>query len=122
MVQKYRTSDLSPIDTRSIACSLEVVKTNRPTEVSKPRRRKITPAKGRQGTRILGSRPLMFQMSLRGQTVDVKVVPLISTTTHVNYEVTISRGSKILDWVPTRAELRLISCAAGSHAELHTSH
>jgi hypothetical protein len=107
---------------RSIEGSLGTVKVNRPTEGSKPKRRNITPTERPRRTPLIGSRPLKFQMSLRGQRVDVQVIPAITTTTHVNYEVTISRGGKILDWVPTRAELRQISCAVGSHAELHTSH
>lgn len=99
-----------------------MVKASHPTEGLKPKRRNIKRTERPRRTPLIGSRPLKFQMSLRGQRVNVQVVPAITTTTHVNYEVTISRGSKILDWVPTRAELRLISCAVGSHAELHTSH
>lgn len=98
------------------------MKISRLTEGSKPRRRNITPVERPRRTTIIGSRPLKFQMSLRGQTVDVEVVPVVTTTTHVNLEVIISRDGKTLDWVPTRKELKLIGCAAGSHAELHTSH
>ena len=61
-------------------------------------------------------------MTLRGQVVEVKVLPAVSTTTHVNYEITISRGGKVLDWVPTRAELQLIGRAAGMATEQQTSH
>jgi hypothetical protein len=61
-------------------------------------------------------------MTLRGQVVDVEVLPAVSTTTHVNYEVTISRGGKVLDWVPTRVELERIGRAAGMLTEQQTSH
>jgi hypothetical protein len=61
-------------------------------------------------------------MTLRGQVVVVEVVPAVGTTTHVNYHVTITRGRKVLDWVPTRAELERIGCAAGMRTELETSH
>jgi hypothetical protein len=60
-------------------------------------------------------------MTLRGQAVDVEVLPAVSTTTHVNFEITISRGGKILDWVPTRAELEAIGRAAGVHTTQETS-
>jgi len=61
-------------------------------------------------------------MTLRGQVVDVEVVPAVGTTTHVNYEVTISRRGKVLDWTPTRAELERIGRAAGTFTEQETSH
>ena len=61
-------------------------------------------------------------MTLRGQAVEVKVVPVVGTTTIVNYEVTISCEGKVLDWVPTRAELERIGYTAGMHTELQTSH
>jgi hypothetical protein len=54
--------------------------------------------------------------------VDVEVRPAIGTTTHVNYAITISRGGKVLDWVPTRAELANIGRTAGMRTELQTSH
>ena len=60
-------------------------------------------------------------MMLRGQAVEVDVVPAVSTTTHVNFEITIRRGGKILDWVPTRAELEAIGRAAGVHTTQETS-
>jgi hypothetical protein len=61
-------------------------------------------------------------MTLRGVAVDVEVVPAVGTTSHVNFEITISRRGKILDWVPTRAELEYIGRAAGLHTERETSH
>ena len=59
---------------------------------------------------------------LRGQAVDVEVIPTVGTTTHVNFEITISRHGKVLDWVPTPAELERIGLAVGSHAKRETSH
>ena len=61
-------------------------------------------------------------MTLRGQVVEVEVIPAEGTTTHVNFQITISRNGKVLDWVPTRAELERIGCTLGMHAELETSH
>jgi hypothetical protein len=61
-------------------------------------------------------------MTLRGQVVDVEVTPAVGTTTHVNFQITISRKGKVLDWVPTRAELERIGYTLGTHAELETSH
>ena len=61
-------------------------------------------------------------MTLRGQLVEVEVVPAVGTTTHVNYNITIRRGGRILNWVPTRAEMERIGCAAGTQAKLETSH
>jgi hypothetical protein len=61
-------------------------------------------------------------MTLRGQVVDVEVVPAVGTTTHVNYNVTITREGKVLDWVPTRAELERIGCTAGMQTVLEKSH
>jgi len=65
---------------------------------------------------------LKVAMYLRGELVDVKVVPAVSTTTHVNYQVTISRGRKVLDWVPTRAELEQIGRTVAKHTDIHNSH
>ena len=45
-------------------------------------------------------------MILRGQVVDVEVLPAVGTTIHVNYRLTISLRGKILDWMPTRAGAR----------------
>jgi len=90
---------------------------------SNPRRRKTTPAKARpRGASFIGTRPLKFQMMLRGQAVEVKVLPAIGTTTHINYEITISRGGKVLDWVPTRAELERIGRELAMQTERETSH
>ena len=61
-------------------------------------------------------------MHLRGQLVDVNVVPAVSTTTHVNYQITISRAGKILDWVPTRAELEQIGRTVARHTVVNNSH
>src|SRR5215470_19689395 len=98
------------------------MKARQHVERSKPRRR--TSAKARpRGASFIGTRPLKFQMILRGQPVEVKVLPAIGTTTHVNYEITIiSRGGKVLDWVPTRAELERIGRELGMHTERETSH
>jgi hypothetical protein len=98
------------------------VKTRRRTEGSELRRKKTAAAKRRSRASFIGSRPRKFEMTLRGQQVNVEVLPAVSTTTHVNYEITISRGRKILDWVPTRAELERIGRAAGIHTERQTSH
>jgi len=61
-------------------------------------------------------------MTLRGQAVDVELVPAVSTTTHVNFEITISRRGKTLDWTPTRAELECIGRTAGLHTKQETNH
>jgi hypothetical protein len=61
-------------------------------------------------------------MTLRGQVVDVELVPAVGTTTHVNFEITISLRGRILDWVPTPAELESIGRAAGMHTKQETSH
>ena len=61
-------------------------------------------------------------MQLRGQLVDVKVVPAVSTTTHVNYQVTITRAGTVLHWVPTRAEIEQIGRTVAMHTELQSSH
>jgi hypothetical protein len=93
-------------------------------ERSKPRRRKAARKTAKRSSRaaFIGTRPLKFPMSLRGQVVDVEVRPAIGTTTHVNYSITISRGGKVLDWIPTRAELANIGRTAGMHTEPQTSH
>jgi hypothetical protein len=61
-------------------------------------------------------------MTLRGQAVAVEVIPAVGTTTHVNFEITITRRGKILDWALTRAELESIGRAAGMQAMQETSH
>ena len=98
------------------------MKTGPQVEGSKPRRRKKKTAKSRPRARFIGTRPLQFPMTLRGQMVDVEVLPTVGTTTHVNYEITISLGGKILDWVPTRAELEHIGRTAAMLTEQQTSH
>lgn len=98
------------------------MKTGPQFEGSKPRRRKKKAAKSRPRARFIGTRPLRFPMTLRGQVVDVEVLPAVGTTTHVNYKLTISLRGKILDWMPTRAELERIGRAAGMLTELQTSH
>jgi hypothetical protein len=98
------------------------MKTVGPDERSKPRRRKTTPTKRRTRAPFIGTRPLKFPMTLRGQVVDVEVRPAIGTTTHVNYAITISRGGKVLDWVPTRTELASIGRTAAMRTEQQTSH
>ena len=98
------------------------MKTGPQVEGSKPRRKKKKAAKSPPRARIIGTRPLKFPMTLRGQLVDVEVLPAVGTTTHVNYKITISVGGKILDWMPTRAELERIGHTAGMLTELQTSH
>jgi len=100
-----------------------VVKSGHHVEGSKPRRRKTTAAKARpRAGSFIATRPRKFPLTLRGQVVEVEAVPAVGTTTHVNYKITIRRRGKILDWVPTPAELERIGCAAGMWAELETSH
>lgn len=89
---------------------------------SKPRRKKTHAAKRRPRGAFIGTRPLKFPMTLRGQVVEVEVRPAIGTATHVNYAITIRRGGKVLDWVPTRAELASIGRTAGMNTEQQTSH
>lgn len=98
------------------------MKTAPQDEPSKPRRRKMQAEKRLTRAPFIGTRPLKFPMTLRGQVVDVEVRPAIGTTTHVNYAITISRGGKVLDWVPTRAELASIGRSAGMHTEVQISH
>jgi hypothetical protein len=98
------------------------MKTAHHDERSKPRRRKMKAVQRPPRAQFIGTRPLRFPMTLRGQVVDVEVRPAIGTTTHVNYALTITRGGKVLDWVPTRAELANIGRTAGLHTELQTSH
>jgi hypothetical protein len=93
------------------------VKTGR----SKPRRRN-TSGKNNPRAKFIGTRPRTFTMTLRGQAVDVEVIPTVGTTTHVNFEITISCGGTILDWVPTPVELERIGRAAGLHTKRETSH
>jgi hypothetical protein len=96
-----------------------VVKTEQHAEGLKVRRRKKKAAKGQPR---IGSRPLKFPVTLRGRQVEVEVVPVVNTKTHVNYEVTITCEGKTMDWVLTRAERGQIGRAAGMHSERETSH
>jgi len=91
---------------------------------SKPRRKKkkTQTAKRLPRAAFIGTRPLKFPMTLRGQLVEVEVRPAIGTATHINYSITISHGDKVLDWVPTRAELASIGRTAAMLTELQTSH
>jgi hypothetical protein len=98
------------------------VKTGRQVGGSKLRRTKTAAAKGQRRAKFIGTRPRAFTMTLRGQAVNVEVVPTVGTTTHVNFEITISRRGRILDWVPTRAELEYIGRAAGMNTKQETSH
>ena len=61
-------------------------------------------------------------MTLRRRQVEVQVRPVLTSTTHVNFEVTITCQGKRMHWVPSRAELAEIGRAAGMHAELETNH
>jgi hypothetical protein len=61
-------------------------------------------------------------MSLRGRQVEVEVLPVVNTTTHVNFEITVTCEGKTLDWVLTRAERAQIGRAAGQYTEPETSH
>ena len=71
---------------------------------------------------FIGTRPRIFTMTLRGEAVEVEVVPAVGTATHVNFAITISRRGTILDWALTPGELELIGRAAGMHAKQETSH
>ena len=95
------------------------MKTSGDVQGSKPRRGRT---KVRARAPIIGTRPLQVSMHLRGQLVDVKVVPAVSTTTHVNYQITISCGGKVLDWVPNRAELEQIGRAVAKQTDIQNSH
>lgn len=61
-------------------------------------------------------------MTLRGRQIEVEVRPVVTTTTHLNFVVTITCQGKRLDWVPTRAERAQIGHAAGMHTVLETNH
>jgi hypothetical protein len=98
------------------------VKTNERVERSKPRRKKGKAPKSRSRVTFIGTRPLRFPMELRGRQVEVEVLPVVNTTTHVNFEITITLEGKTLDWVLTRAERAQIGRAAGQFTEPETSH
>jgi hypothetical protein len=99
-----------------------VAKTRPQVEGSRPRRKKSSAAKRQPRATFIGTRPRSFTMTLRGQAVKVELVPAVGTTTHVNFEITISQRGKILEWVPTRAELESIGRMAGMHTKQETSH
>ena len=61
-------------------------------------------------------------MELRGRQVEVEVLPVVNTTTHVNFEITVTCEGKTLDWVLTRVERAQIGRAAGQFTEPETSH
>ena len=98
------------------------MKTAHQAEGPKRRRKKSSAVKRRPPAPFIGTRPRTLSMTLRGQLVDVEVVPAIGTATHVNYAVTIRRGGKVLHWTPTRAELEHIGRTAAMHTEQETSH
>lgn len=95
------------------------MKTSDDVQDSKPRRRKT---KTRARASIIGTRPLRVTVHLRGQLVDVEVVPAVSTTSHVNFQMTISRAGEVLNWVPTGAELEEIGRTVAKHAEIQNHH
>ena len=99
-----------------------VVKTDQHVEGSKVRRKKKRTTKGRPRAAFIGTRPMKFPVTLRGQQVEVEVVPVVNTKTHVNYEVTITFQGKTMDWVLTRAERAHIGRTAGMYSEPETSH
>ena len=102
------------------------MKTGNQLEGAKARRKKSrknnTAKPNRRRAVFIGTRPLKIAMTLRGRPVEVEVLPAVGTTTHVNYEITIRHDGKVLDWVPTRAELEHIGRAAGMLTEPLTSH
>jgi hypothetical protein len=98
------------------------VKTGRQVRGSKPQRRKTPAAKRQPRSTFIGTRPRTFTMTLRGLTVEVELIPMVGTTTHVNFEITISHRGRILDWVPTPAELEYIGRTAGMYTKQETSH
>jgi hypothetical protein len=98
------------------------MKSRRPVAGSKPRRGKRSAAKSQPRATFIGTRLRSFTMTLRGQAVQVELVPAVSTTTHVNFAITISQRGEVLDWVLSRAELESIGRAAGMHTTPETSH
>jgi hypothetical protein len=98
------------------------VKTGRHIEASKRRRKKSPAGKSQPRATFIGTRPRVLTMTLRGERVEVEVMPAVGTTTHVNFAITVTRHGEILDWVLTAAELESIGRAAGMHAKQETSH
>ncbi|HEX8782083.1 MAG TPA: hypothetical protein VF764_01835, partial [Steroidobacteraceae bacterium] len=66
------------------------MKTEQHVAGSKVRRKKKRVAKGRPRAAFIGTRPLKFPVTLRGRQLEVEVVPVVNTKTHVNYEITIT--------------------------------
>lgn len=99
-----------------------MAKTRRQVKGSRLRRKKRAATNSQARASFIGTRPRSITMMLRGRAVDVEVVPAVGTTTHVNFEITIRARGKILDWVPTRAELESIGRAVGLHTKQETSH
>jgi hypothetical protein len=102
---------------------MSTAKTSHHAEGSKPprKKKKTKTAKGARAP-FIGSRPLKVQTTLRGEVVEVEVIPAVGTSTHVNLQVTISRRGKALNWVPTPAELERIGQLLGKLTERQTSH
>jgi hypothetical protein len=98
------------------------VKTGRQFAGPKRQRRKSAEAKSQSRSTFIGTRPRIFTMTLRGEAVEVEVMPAVGTVTHVNFAITISRRGKTLHWALTPAELESIGRAAGLHAKQETSH
>ena len=84
--------------------------------------RRSTKRKRRPTATFIGTRPLKFPMTLRRRRVEVEVRPVVTTTTHINFEITITCQGKTLDWVPTLAERAQIGRAAGMHSVLEMNH
>lgn len=99
-----------------------MVKSGRQVEGSKPRRSKKAAAKSKKGATFIGTRPRIISMMLRGEVVDVEVVPATGSATHVNFEIIIRRRGKTVYWELTPAELESIGRAAGLHARQETRH
>jgi len=99
-----------------------VVKTDQHLQGAKVRRKKKKAAKARPRAAFIGTRPLRFPMTLRGRQVEVEVLPVVNTVTHVNFEVIITREGKVVNWVLTRAERAQIGRVAGMYSEPETSH
>ena len=100
---------------------MSAARTSHHVERSKQQRKKKTKASRGPRAPFIGSRPLKVQMTLRGEAVEVEVLPAVGTTTHVNLQVTISRRGKALNWVPTPAELERIGPLIGKLTERQTS-
>lgn len=98
------------------------MKTGRQVEGSKRRRSKKAAATSKKRATFIGTRPRVLSLTLRGEVVEVEVIPAIGTMTHVNFEITIRRRGRIVHWVLTPAELESIGRAAGLQARQETRH